>query len=51
LLAQCMRRNGINVPEPSATGGFDTKGINENTPQYKLVVDECFQALQSGDGG
>jgi hypothetical protein len=45
-----MRRNGINIPEPSATGGFNTKGINENTPQYKLVVEECFQTLRNSQG-
>jgi hypothetical protein len=51
LLARCMRRSGIDIPEPNAEGQFDTKGINESTPQFKTVVHHCIAALPKGHGG
>jgi hypothetical protein len=45
LLAKCMRRSGIDLPEPGPTGQFDTKGINKNSLKFKTAVRHCVQAL------
>lgn len=50
LLAKCIRRSGIDLPEPNAEGQFDTKGINESSPKFKTAVGHCIQALPKGHG-
>jgi hypothetical protein len=51
LIARCVRKAGIDLPEPNAEGQFDFKGINENSPHFKAVVSKCISALPKGNGG
>lgn len=48
LLARCVRKNGIDLPEPNAEGQFDLKGINENSPRFKAAVSKCIATLPRG---
>jgi hypothetical protein len=46
--AVCMRKNGIDLPEPNTTGKgplFDTKGIDTASPQFKAAAKKCRFAL------
>lgn len=55
--ATCMRENGVNVPEPSTSGGpiFNSKGLNTSSPQFKAAEAKCQSdlqgAFQRGRGG
>ena len=46
--AACMRQNGVNVPEPSTSGGpiFNTKGLNTASTQFKAAETKCSADLR-----
>jgi hypothetical protein len=48
LFAACLRKNGVNVPQPNTAGGgpvFSTKGLNTASPQFKAATAKCRPAL------
>jgi len=48
--AACLRKNGVNVPEPNTSGNgpiFDTKGINTASSQFKTAEMKCASVLRS----
>ncbi|MFG1700486.1 hypothetical protein [Nonomuraea sp. NPDC049309] len=49
--AQCMRENGIDVPDPDSSGRF-TMRFDKNTPREKVEAaqEACKQWAPSGDG-
>ena len=56
--AECMRENGVNVPEPNTSGHgpiFDTKGIDTASTQFKSAEAKCASDLRGvfrrGTGG
>jgi hypothetical protein len=55
--AQCLRQNGINVPEPNTTGNgpvFSTKGIDTSSSKFKAAQSKCQSNLKGafpGGGG
>jgi hypothetical protein len=55
--AACMRENGVNVPEPSTSGGpiFNSKGLNTASAQFKAASAKCNADLpgvfRRGAGG
>jgi hypothetical protein len=47
--ADCMRKNGVNVPEPNTSGNgpiFDTKGIDTASAQFKSAEAKCAVELR-----
>jgi hypothetical protein len=46
LIAKCVRQNGINVPEPEASGNVDLKGIDTNSPRFHKVDEKCIHMLE-----
>jgi hypothetical protein len=48
-----MRRHGIQLPEPEASGRIDTQGINQNSPRYRAALVACIHEAkaQQGTGG
>jgi hypothetical protein len=47
--ADCMRKNGVNVPEPNTSGSgpiFDTKGIDTASTQFKSAETTCAAELR-----
>ncbi len=47
--ADCMRKNGVNVPEPNTSGNgpiFDTKGIDTASTQFKSAETKCAAELR-----
>jgi hypothetical protein len=49
-LAQCMRDNGVDVPDPDPSGGFGgaMKNIDRNSPVFQKAMDACRQWLPGG---
>jgi hypothetical protein len=48
LFAACLRKNGVNVPQPNTSGNgpvFSTKGLNTASPQFKAATAKCRPAL------
>ena len=46
--AACLRKNGINVPQPNTSGAgpvFSTKGLNTASPHFKAATAKCRSAL------
>jgi hypothetical protein len=53
LFAACMRKNGVNVPQPNTSGSgpvFSTKGLNTASPQFKAATAKCRSALTGALG-
>ncbi|HEU0249819.1 MAG TPA: hypothetical protein VFR48_03750 [Solirubrobacteraceae bacterium] len=53
LFAACMRKNGVNVPQPNTSGSgpvFSTKGLNTASPQFKAATAKCRPALTGALG-
>jgi hypothetical protein len=53
LFAACLRKNGVNVPQPNTSGGgpvFSTKGLNTASPQFKAATAKCRPALAGALG-
>ena len=51
--AACMRKNGVNVPQPNTSGSgpvFGTKGLNTASPQFKAATAKCRPALTAALG-
>ncbi|HEX3392364.1 MAG TPA: hypothetical protein VHS55_07350 [Solirubrobacteraceae bacterium] len=51
--AACLRKNGINVPQPNTSGNgpvFSTKGLNTASPQFKAATAKCRSALAGAFG-
>ena len=58
--AQCMRAHGVpNFPDPDTSGGgigehagmgFDTRGINVNSPQFQSANHACQHLANSAKG-
>jgi hypothetical protein len=50
--AQCMRDNGVNVPDPDPDGGFGGAvggpEVDRNSPEFKKGMDACKQYLPGG---
>jgi hypothetical protein len=50
----CMRKKGINLPDPTAQGVFKinpaTTGIDPNAPQFKQALYSCRSLLPPGNG-
>ena len=47
--AACMRKNGVNLPEPNTSGSgpvFDTKGVNTSSPQFLSAESKCRTDLR-----
>ncbi len=48
--AECMRKNGVNVPAPDTSGNgpiFSTKGINTRSSTFKAAQVKCSGELRS----
>jgi pyruvate/2-oxoglutarate dehydrogenase complex dihydrolipoamide acyltransferase (E2) component len=45
-LVGCLRRHGIPLPEPEASGHVDTQGIDLNSPRYKAALVACLHERQ-----
>jgi hypothetical protein len=53
LFAACLRKNGVNVPQPNTSGSgpvFSTKGLNTASPQFKAATAKCRPALTGALG-
>ena len=53
LFAACLRKNGVNVPQPNTSGNgpvFSTKGLNTASPQFKAATAKCRPALTGALG-
>jgi hypothetical protein len=53
LFAACMRKNGVNVPQPNTSGSgpvFSTKGLNTASPQFRAATTKCRSALTGALG-
>lgn len=53
LFAACLRKNGVNVPQPNTSGNgpvFSTKGLNTASPQFKAATAKCRAALTGAIG-
>jgi hypothetical protein len=50
----CMRRHGVNMPDPAPQGTFQTKlaasGIDPKSPQFKQALYSCRSLLPPGNG-
>jgi len=47
--AQCMRRNGVNLPAPNTSGNgpiFNTRGIDTNSAPFKAADAKCMKELR-----
>jgi hypothetical protein len=52
--AACLRKNGINVPEPNTTGKgpvFNTKGIDTSSSKFKAAQSKCQSDLKGAFPG
>jgi hypothetical protein len=52
--ADCMRENGVKIPEPNTSGKgpiFTTKGINTSSAQFRAAEAKCSADLRSSFGG
>jgi hypothetical protein len=49
-LAECMRDEGFDMPDPDLSGGNPFPGIDTNAPAFQDAFDECQDVL-SGLGG
>lgn len=55
--AQCMRRNGVNVPDPSADGGIVVMrrargaSVNPDSPAFRRAQEACEKLLPRPRGG
>jgi hypothetical protein len=48
LFAACLRKNGVNVPQPNTSGAgpvFSTKRLDTASPQFKAATAKCRPAL------
>jgi hypothetical protein len=53
LFAACLRKNGVDVPQPNTSGAgpvFSTKGLNTASPQFKVATAKCRPALTGALG-
>lgn len=53
LFAACLRKNGVNVPQPNTSGNgpvFSTKGLNTASPQFRAATAKCRPALTGALG-
>jgi hypothetical protein len=51
--ADCMRGNGVNVPEPNTSGSgpvFDTKDLDTASPKFKAAEAKCSSNLRGAFG-
>jgi hypothetical protein len=48
--AQCMRDNGVNMPDPKG-GQLDFGSLDRNSPQYKDAEAKCRKSMSTGQGG
>jgi hypothetical protein len=39
--ARCMRRHGINLPDPTPDGGVELRGFNPDGPKFKAAERAC----------
>jgi hypothetical protein len=50
----CMRKQGVNLPNPSPQGTFQNKlqasGTDPNSPQFKQALYSCRSLLPAGNG-
>jgi hypothetical protein len=49
--ARCMRRHGINLPDPKPDGRVDAPGIDPGDPKFKAAEQACQQYAPKGGGG
>jgi hypothetical protein len=52
--ADCMRADGVKIPEPNTSGKgpiFTTKGINTSSAQFRAAETKCSADLRSSFGG
>ncbi len=52
--AECMRKAGVNVPNPNTSGSgpvFDTKGINTSSASFQKAEQKCAPLLRVGRPG
>ena len=53
-LAKCMRANGVDMPDPSGSGGFQPPGgagFNPQDPKFQKAIQACRSQMPSGGGG
>lgn len=51
--AECMRKNGVNLPAPNTSGNgpiFNTKAINTNSTAFKTADAKCMKELRPRGG-
>jgi hypothetical protein len=51
--AQCMRKNGVELPAPNTSGKgpiFDTKGIDTSSAAFKAADAKCMKELRPSGG-
>jgi hypothetical protein len=46
--AQCMRDNGVDMPDPSLDGGGADANIDRESPAFKKAMDACRSQLPGG---
>jgi hypothetical protein len=49
--ARCMRRHGINLPDPKPDGRVDAPGIDPDDPRFEEAEQACQQYAPTGGGG
>jgi hypothetical protein len=50
-LASCLRRHGIQLPEPDASGRVNTEGVNQSSPRYRAALTACLRERREQLGG
>jgi hypothetical protein len=45
--ARCLRRHGINLPDPKPDGGIDARGATPNDPEFNAAQRACRPLLPS----
>jgi hypothetical protein len=53
-LAKCMRQHGVDMPDPSGSGGFQPPGgagFNPQDPKFQKAIQACRSQMPSGGGG
>lgn len=50
VFADCLRRNGVPIPQPNTTGKgplFDTRGLDTTSPKFRQARQKCRSTLLS----
>jgi hypothetical protein len=48
--AQCMRANGVDMPDPDPNGGFSNLQIDRSNPKFMAAMEKCRQYAPFGNG-